>query len=345
MRIIKRANITAQEKLKHLLMAIGLAFTTVSLFVWLLGFNPITIYPIMLTGIFGTSYRMISMLKYITPLLMVSLGISIAFKMKFWNIGGEGQLIMGAIFATFFALYANTLPRLILLIIMALAAMIGGGLYGWLAAFIKVKFNTNETIVTLMLNYIAMQLLIFLQYVSWKEGNFPLIPQFKVNATLPAYQGLSLAIVIALLTAFVVDTLLTKTKWGFELTVLGESRKTAKYIGIHRTRLTLMMMFLSGAIIGLAGFTQVAGTLQTLSTGVTMGVGFTGVVIAWVSKLNVKRMLVVSLLFAALIQTTSFLETAISFPAASVDVIQALVLFFVIGSEFFNEYQIVKGDN
>ncbi len=343
MRIIKRANVTTKQRINNLLMALLLAVLTISLFLIILGHNPLVVYPAMFNAIFGTSFRLMTLIRYITPLVIVSLGISIAFKMRFMNIGGEGQLIMGAICASYFALFWSSLPSYILLPLMIIASIVGGGLYGLVAAILKVSFNTNETIVTLMLNYVALQLLTYLQYVAWKEGSFPIIANFSANALLPSFNGISSSIFIAVIITILTYLLLNKSKWGYEVSVIGESEKTAQYIGINLKKMTLLMIFISGAIIGLAGFVQVAGNLKTLSTGVTLGLGFTGVVIAWISKLDVKKIVVISILFACLLQATSSLDSLFKIPSYSVDVIQSIVLFFVIGSEFFNEYKVVGG--
>lgn len=324
-------------------VAVLAAMLTISIFLLFLKQNPFVIYPAMFTAIFATSFRLLSLIKYIVPLIIVSLGISVAFKMKFWNIGGEGQLIMGAICASYFALFHSNLPSWILLPIMAIAAIIGGGAFALLAGVLKVRFNTNETIVTLMLNYIALQFLTYLQYVTWKEGNFPIIPTFGDNAILPSYKGISSAVIIAVVVVIFSYLILNKSRLGFEISVAGESDQTAKYVGIDLKKLTLIMMFISGGIIGLAGFTQVAANLRTLSTGVTLGIGFTGVIIAWISKLDVKKIIIIAILFACLVQATGALDTLFKIPPYSVDVIQSIVLFYILGYDFFNEYKIVKG--
>ncbi len=343
MRVIKRAHVSTRKRILNMAVALLAAVLTVSLFLLLLRQNPLKIYPAMFIAIFGSSFRLLTLTRYIVPLIIVSLGISIAFKMRFWNIGGEGQLIMGAIFATYFALFHNDLPKIVLLPLMALAAIVGGGLLGLLTAFFKVRFKTNETIVTLMFNYIALQFLTYLQYVAWKEGSFPVIATFKDVAVLPSFQGISSSVFIALAVAGFSYLVLNKSRFGFEIAVVGESEKTAEYVGIEIKKLTLLMMFISGGIIGLAGFVQVSGNIKTLSTGVTLGIGFTGVVIAWISKLDVKKIVIISILFACLVQATGALDTLFKIPTYSVDVIQSIVLFFILACDFFNEYQLVKG--
>ena len=343
MRLVKKTEVSTLSRVINMIVAILLAILTTSGFLLMIGHNPLSIYPAMFMAIFGSSFRLMTLIKYIVPLIIVSLGISVAFKMRFWNIGGEGQLIMGAIFASYFALFHDYLPAPVLLPLMAVAAIFGGGLYGLLAAVLKAYFHTNETIVTLMLNYIAFQFLTYLQYVAWKEDKFPIIPTFKANALLPSYQGISSAVFIALAVIIFSYTMLNKSKLGFEIKVVGESDKTAEYIGIDLKKISLLMMFISGGIIGLAGFTQVAGNIKTLSTGVTLGVGFTGVVIAWIAKLDEGWIIFASVLFACLVQAVGALESLFQIPPYSVDVIQAIVLFFVLGCDFFNEYSIKRG--
>ena len=187
-RMTKRGYISNTNSILIRILAVVLALVTSSVFIKLMGHSPIKVYTSMLDGAFGSKYRILETLKVAIPIIIASIGIMIAFKMKFWNIGGEGQILMGAFFATYFALYHSELPKPILLIVMLIAGFIGGGLWALIPAFFKVKYGTNETIITLMLNYIAIKWIVHLQYGPWKDPNamgFPKIANFTENAILP----------------------------------------------------------------------------------------------------------------------------------------------------------------
>ena len=192
-RMTKRGYISNTNSILIRILAVVLALVTSSVFIKLMGHSPIKVYTSMLDGAFGSKYRILETLKVAIPIIIASIGIMIAFKMKFWNIGGEGQILMGAFFATYFALYHSELPKPILLIVMLIAGFIGGGLWALIPAFFKVKYGTNETIITLMLNYIAIKWIVHLQYGPWKDPNamgFPKIANFTENAILPKVFGL-----------------------------------------------------------------------------------------------------------------------------------------------------------
>ncbi|MEK6264174.1 MAG: ABC transporter permease [Clostridium sp.] len=343
MRFVKRAEISKTDSFKIRTIAILLSLLVLAIFLLVIKLNPIDVYAAIIKGSFGTEYTVKQTLIKAIPLIIASLGISIAFKMQFWNIGGEGQILMGALFASYFALKFPQMPQIPLLLIMFAAGILGGGMWALIAAVLKGKWNTNETIVTLMLNYIAIKIITYLQYGPWKDKNamgFPKIPNFSQNATLPQFFGIHMGWVIAVVFAIIVYIFMKYTKKGYEISVLGESEKTAIYSGIKIKNTMYVAIFLSGALCGIAGVIQASAVSRTLTLQVAGGTGFTAIIIAWLSALSAPIIVIVSILFAALLEGASFIQTAFGIPEAAAQLIQAVILFFVLGSEFFTRYKV-----
>lgn len=341
--IVKRAEISKADNFKIRTIAILISLVVLGIFLLVLKLNPMEVYASLIKGSFGTSYSTKQTLIRAIPLIITSLGISIAFKMQFWNIGGEGQIVMGAFAASFFALKFPQMPVFPLLLIMFCAGILGGGLWALIAALLKGKWKTNETIVTLMLNYIALKFITYLQYGPWKDKRamgFPKIPNFSPNATLPQVFGIHMGWIIAIVLVILVYIFMKYTKKGYEISVLGESEKTAMYAGIKIQKTMYIAIFLSGALCGIAGVIQASAVSRTLSPEIAGGAGFTAIIITWLSALSAPIIVVVAILFAALLEGASFIQTAFGIPQAAAQLIQAIILFFVLGSEFFTKYKI-----
>ncbi len=344
MRMIKRTDMTRAKSVRIRLVAIFLSILTASLFIALMGHNPLAVFGSMIVGAFGSAFRIQDTLTIAIPLVVTSIGIMIAFKMKFWNIGAEGQIVMGAFAASFMALNFPDLPKLLLLALMLIAGFIGGGVWSFIPAFLKVRFGTNETIITLMLNYIAIKWVTFLQYGPWKDPKsmgFPKIASFEQNALLPKVFGIHAGWIIALAIVAIVTFILAKTKKGYEISVVGESEDTARYAGMHVKRIILGAIIVSGGICGIVGMMEASGVNRTLSVNISAGYGYTAIITTWLSGLNSIIIVPVSILFAAMIKGGSYIQTAFQIPASAADVMQSLILFFVIGSEFFVQYKLV----
>ena len=220
---------------------------------------------------------------------------------------------------------------------------IGGGIWALIPAILKAKFNTNETIVTLMMNYIALKWVVFLQYGPWKDPNamgFPKIANFTDNAILPKLFGVHIGWLIALILVVVIYYFINHTKTGYEIQVLGESENTAKYAGMNVRKIILIAMMMSGAICGLTGMIQASAVNNTLTMDLTAGVGYTAIIIAWLSNLKTPWMVVVSILFAILTQGASYIQTVYQIPQAAAEVIQGIILFCILGSQFFINYKV-----
>ena len=306
--------------------------------------NPMEVYHSIVDGAVGTERRLWVTIRDTMVLLCIAIGLTPAFKMRFWNIGAEGQIIMGAIFATYFALFCWDFPHWLLMICMFLAGMLGGALWGLIPAFFKAKFNTNETLFTLMLNYIALYLISFLRDGPWQDPNssgFPKIAKFGEAAQLDKIFGVHAGWLIGLILVVIVYIYLKYTKQGYEISVVGESRATANYAGMNYKKIVLRTMAFSGGICGIAGMVQASGSDLTLTTSVAGGVGFTAIIVAWLAQLNPVGILVVSFLFAVLEKGSTVMQSAHGLSAYSADVLQGIILFFVLGCEFFVRYKFI----
>lgn len=342
-RITKRDDLDKNKILRIRITAIALAIVFSGLFILVLGFNPLKVFSNMFFGAVGTIRRVEQTLTITIPLVITSLGILVAFKMKFWNIGGEGQILMGGFAASYVALNYAYLPKPILLLLMAVFGMIGGAIWAFIPAFFKMKFGTNETIFTLMMNYIAIKWITYLQFGPWRDPNalgFPKIPIFESNAILPKVLGVNIGWMIAIILTLLIYIFMNYTKKGYEVAVVGESVDTAKYAGMNIKTIVIFSMLLSGGLCGLTGMIQAAGVEKTLSVTLSGGYGFTAIITTWLSGLKAPFILLTSFAFAIMIQGSIFIQTALQIPQSAADMIQGMVLFFILGSEFFIQYRV-----
>ena len=344
-RVIKTKEKSKKQQMMLRFAAFVLALCAGGLFLLILGNNPFAIYGTIISGAFRSEMAVQATVKIMIPLLITALGVTLAFKMRFWNIGGEGQLIMGGMFASYFALFHADWPGFVLFPVMFLAGILGGGIWALIPAFFKVRFGTNETLFTLMLNYIALYLVSWLQEGPWRDpgaNGFPKIASFDKSAVLPKLFGVQIGWVIALVLVAILFVYLRYTKQGYEISVVGESRATANYAGMNVQKIILRTMFLSGAVAGIAGMVQVSGSDRTLSTGVAGGVGFTAIIVAWLARLNPISSMIIAFLFAVLEKGSAVVQSQYNLSADCADVLQGIILFFVLGCEFFIRYKFVR---
>lgn len=316
-----------------------------ALLITIMGHDPLAVYGEMLAGSLGSESVIKETIRIAVPLLITGLGISLAFRMRFWNIGAEGQILVGAVAASYFALFCyDSMPSWLLFIVMGVAGVLAGGLYGLIPAFFKSKWGTNETLFTLMLNYIALCFIKYLQNGPWKDPNlrgFPKIAMFDTSARLPKVFGIHIGWIIAIVLVVLVWLYLRRTKQGYEISVVGESTNTARYAGIKVNKVMLRTMFLSGGICGLVGFIQCSGADYTLAETTAGGIGFTAITVAWMAKLNPPIMALVAFFIAILDKGSGRIQTVFQIPASAAEVLTGIVLFFLLGCEFFINYKLV----
>ena len=309
----------------------------------LMKLNPFEVYSKIINGSLGSAYRFRETVNKAIPLTVLSLGTGMAFKMKFWNIGAEGQFYMGAFGATWAVMLFPQLPAPVLLPLMAVFGFIFGGLFATVPALLKIKWGTSETLVTLMMNYIAQKWVGYLQYGPWRDPNgngFPRIARFESNAILPSVCGIHIGWIITLVLAVLLFILLLRTKFGYEVSVIGESSNTARYAGINVKKTMLLAILISGGLCGLAGMMQASAIENSLTDNMSNGLGFTAVITTWLSRLNPLVMVGVSFLFSMLLQGGSFLQSSMQIPASMAQILQGVIIFFVLGSEFFVRYKL-----
>ena len=327
--------------------AILLALVVCALVTMLMtGENPFSIYATIFKGAFGTARKTWVTFQNLAVLLGISLAVTPAFKMRFWNIGAEGQVLIGCLAtAACMICLGDKIPNALLILISLLAALVAGGSWGLLPAFFKAKWNTNETLFTLMMNYIATQLSAFF-IIVWEvpkgAGKIGIINQNSEAGWLPVIGGqkyLLIILVVAILTVLMY-IYLNYSKHGYEIAVVGESQRTASYAGIKVERVIIRTMLLSGAVCGLMGFLLTAGTDHTLTTTIVGGRGFTAVMVSWMAKFNPIVMIFTSLLLVVLGRGASEISSTFSLNQSFSDILTGIILFFIIGSEFFITYQV-----
>ena len=309
------------------------------------GLDPLSVYGTMFEGAFGTERKLWILGKEVAILLCISLALTPAFKMKFWNLGGEGQVLIGALVTAACMIYLKTLPQPLLILVMLIGALIAGSIWAGIPAFFKAKWNTNETLFTLMMNYVATQLVAY-YVIVWEvpkgSGNVGIINQSSNEGWLPVigdYKYLLNILLIAMVTVMMY-VYLKYSKHGYEISVVGESKSTARYVGIKVGRVILRTLLFSGAICGFAGFLMVAGTDHTITTTLAGGRGFLGVMVAWLAQFNPLGMILSSFLLGFLERGASEISAIYQLKHSFGDIPTGIILFFIIGSEFFINYKL-----
>lgn len=326
-------------------LAVVIALIVGAILIAMGGGDPIKAYVHIGKSSFGSLGVFSDTMVKAIPLMLVGLACSIAFRMKLWNIGAEGQFFLGAFGASVIVLLPvlpATTPKWIFITVMVLAGMLCGALWGIIPGILKAKFNVNEIITTLMMNYIAVFWNNYFIYAVWSESGFQMSKTFAKNAWLPRISELSktvpwtrgltthFGLVFALVAAVVIWFILYRSKWGYEIRLIGDNAKAAKYSGISIGKNVVWVMALSGALAGLAGMSEITGVVHRLQGAISPGYGFTGIIIAWLAKLNPLAVIVVSILFGALILAGRELQ-----PKGIPTMIQGVIFVCLIASDFF----------
>lgn len=312
----------------------------------LTGENPISVYSTMIKGAFGSERKIWSLFQNLAMLLCVSLAVTPAFKMRFWNIGAEGQVLIGGLAtAACMICLGGKIPNALLILVMIIASILAGAIWALIPAFFKANFNTNETLFTLMMNYVGIQLVSYF-CMYWENpkgsGKIGIINRSTHDGWLPSigeYDYL-LNIIVVLIITIAMYIYLKYSKHGYELAVVGESENTAKYVGINVKKVILRTMFLSGAICGIAGLLLVSGTNHTISTTTADGRGFTAIMVSWLAKFNPIYMILTAFLLVFLEAGAGQISMVFGLNESFSDIITGIILFFIIGSEFFINYQL-----
>ncbi len=343
-KIEKRLDVPRSIVILSPLVAVLIAFAISGILIAIIGVNPFDAYLTIWKGAFGSSYSLSETIVRSIPLMLAGLGVGIAAHAKLWNIGGEGQIMMGAFAASGLALFYPDLPRPVLIGGMMILGFLAGGLWAVIAALPRIYMNINEIITTMMFNFIAGFWVNYIVQGPWRDPvlvAFPFTAQFDQAAWLPRFFGtrIHLGLVIALVAALIISLLLFRSKWGFELRVIGGSMKAANYAGINVKRSLLLAMLLSGGLAGLAGMTEVTGILHRLQEGIAAGSGFSAFILVALANGNPIGIIVTGFLLAALL-TGGTTAQMVGVPPQIADIMQGLILFFVLASTFFTRYRV-----
>jgi simple sugar transport system permease protein len=327
-----------------------IAFIISGIILKLIGGQPLVVARFFFEATFGSWPVFSDTLVKATPLIMVGLACALAFKMKLWNIGAEGQFYIGAFAASLVVLIPIVppdSPKVVVISLMIIFGMIGGAVWGFIPGYLKGRFQVNEIITTLMLNYVAVLWNNFWIFDKWSDAGFQMTPQFERSAWLPrladyarevpAFSGITLhlGVVFGLIAAVVVWWILERSRWGYEIKLIGDNPQAARYAGINIVRNIVLVMMVSGALAGLAGMSEVSGVVHRLQERISPGYGFTGIIVAWLAKLNPFAVILVSVLFGALIVAGREIQ-----PSGLSNLLQGIVLFMVISSDVLLRYKI-----
>lgn len=346
-RISKRTGISRGKAWGIRAIALLLALVVAGLVIFaIVKLSPLKIYAAMFEGAFGTTKRSWVTIRDTMMMLCIAIGLAPAFKMKFWNIGAEGQILVGGIATAACMIYfGGKLPSPILFLVMIIASLIAGAIWGVIPGVFKAKWNTNETLFTLMMNYVAIQLTSYC--VSKWENPFGsnsvgIINQKTQAGWFPAIFGQSymLNVIIVLALAVAMYIYLKSSKQGYEIAVVGDSENTARYAGISVKKVYIRTMALSGAICGIAGFLAVSGASHTISTSTAGGRGFTAIIVAWLAKFNTFVMILISFLLIFLEKGAVEIASRYNLNDYASQIITGIILFFILGSEFFINYKV-----
>ena len=348
LRIAKRDGIARPKAWAIRIIAVLLSLVVSGIFIFAVTkLNPFQVYEGIFDGAFGTPRRSWVTVRDAMMLLCIGIGLAPAFKMKFWNIGAEGQILVGGITTAAFMIYfSDTFPAYVLFPLMVIASCVAGALWGMIPAIFKSKWNTNETLFTLMMNYVAVQLTSYcvaLWENPYGSNSVGIInPKTRIG-WFPALFGQTYALNIIIAAALTIGMFvyLRYTKHGYEISVVGESENTAKYAGINVPKVFIRTMLISGAICGLAGFVAVSGASHTISTNTAGGNGFTAIIVAWLAKFNPIGMAVISALLVFLDKGAVQIASQFGLNDYVSEMITGIILFFILGCEFFINYKLI----
>ncbi len=344
--ITKRGDVSRARGIRIRAIAILAALLVCGLIIWIMtGLNPLDVYKTMVEGSFSTPRKVWVLLQNTSMLLIVALAVTPAFKMRFWNLGAEGQVLASGLAAAAVMFYVrDSWPGWLLTLVMFLAAVAAGVIWAGIPAFFKATFGTNETLFTLMMNYVAVQLVAFCIAVWVPSGSSVLgvMNMKSEKGWLPSLFGQRylLNILIVLLLTVFMFIYLRYSKQGYEIAVIGESENTARYVGISVRRVIIRTVAISGAFAGVAGFLLVSGSAHTVSTTLAGGNGFTAVLVSWLAKFNPLIMIFTSMLIMFLKKGAGEIAQVYRLSDNVSEIVTSILLFFIIGCEFFINYKI-----
>lgn len=349
LKVERRLEVKAWMDLLSIIVAILVALFLGGLLLAYGGLNPMIAYRQMFTIAFMESYSISDTLVKATPLLLTSLGVTVAFRMKLWNIGAEGQLLIGAWAASWVALFllpAET-PRWLMITAMTIAGFLGGAFWGFIPGVLKAKLDVNEIITSLMLTYVAVFYNNYFIYGPWSAGGFGLTAPFPRSAwfprlldfadAVPAFRGMTahIGILYGVIIAFILYIMFKRSQWGYKTRLIGDNPNAAKFAGINIPRQIILAFIISGGLAGLAGMAEVGGVVHRLQENFSPGYGFTAIIVAWLARLNPLTVIVVAYLFGGLLVGGDAIQ-----PAGIPLMIQGIIMFCVISASLLTRYRV-----
>lgn len=340
--VVKRASIPLWKSLLIRVLAVAAAIALCSLLsILLIGANPIDFVKTMVDGAFGSERRLWKFAKDAAVLLCIALAITPAFRMRFWNIGAEGQTLIGALASVAVAFYlGGKVPEVVLVALMLVSSVLAGAIWGGLPALFKAKWGTNETLFTLMMNYIATGLVSYCLLI-WAPGGSSILGRLDHGHLPVIFHEYLLLIAVVLIATVLMFIYLRHTKQGYEISVVGESENTARYIGISVGKVVVRTMIVSGAICGLAGFLIVGALDHSIATTTVGGMGFTAIMVSWLAKFNPFVMVATSFLMIFLQQGADQVVSVFRINDTFTSIVTGIILFAIIGCEFFINYRVI----
>lgn len=345
-RFVKRDAPSMKSQILVRFIAIILALVVDALFIYFVtGLNPLNVYLVMASGTFSTSMRFSWAMRDLSSLLLIGIALAPAFKMRFWNVGAEGQVLVGALAtAAVMVYFGGKVPSGVLYLYMCVTAILAGAIWGLIPAVFKAKFGTNETLFTLMMNYVAIQIVACMVNIWRGQASGLGKLNMKTKAGwFPQFLGqrFTINLIVVVLLTVLMYLYLRYSKQGYEIAVVGESENTARYAGINVGRVIIRTMVISGALCGLTGFLLVGGRDQTISTNTAGGNGFTAIIVAWLAKFNTFYMALISFLLIFLQKGAGEIASTYNLNDYASSIITGIILFFILGSEFFINFKAV----
>jgi general nucleoside transport system permease protein len=344
-RLTKRLLPSRRVRLAVRIGAIVCAFAVAALFLQVTGRSVSTVFGAMWSGSFGTAYGQAQTFLAAVPLIFTGLAVAIAFRMRLWNIGAEGQFYLGAFGAAAVAYAWPSWPGVLLLPLMMIGGMVGGAAWGFVPGALRARLDVNEIVPTLLLNYVAILLVDYMVHEVWSDPQafgFPLGKTFTDGATLPTLGNTAVhaGAIVAVVAALIIFVVLGRTTWGYRVRVIGENERAARYAGFSIGRNIVVVMMLAGAMAGLGGMVEVSGVVHKIQANISPGFGYTGIIVATLARFSPVIILPTSLLFGALVVAGNELQT-VGLPSEIVLMLQAVILLFALAGELLVQYRVV----
>lgn len=339
----KRSHITKFREFGLTFLSILIAVIIGGIFIASKGVNPFVAYAQIFIRVIGSSYGLSESLVKMIPLIFTGISVAMALENKVWNIGAEGQFLMGAFFVTAFVLYAPAMNHALYLILMILIGFVGGALWSLIPALLKIKYSVNEVITTLLMNYIALGIVQYFVFGIWKgPDNFPKTIEFPEYARLAqiGFGRLHTGVILALIVMILFYVIMKYTTFGYRVRIVGASSRAGEYAGMNVGLISFFVFLISGGLAGLAGMNDLCGIQYRLHHAFSVGYGYTGIIVAWLSKSNPFVIAFFAFFLSVIITGSEIIQISLGLPGSIGIILQSLILFCILGAELFKNYKL-----